>query len=429
MAQEGRLTRQIIGMLSARIPRLGIKRHLNDPRDARGQSWELQSLVTAMLVGLMAGCKNLAEVERLTAELSSASRKRLGIFRRIADTTMRDFAVALSPLEVCALIRESGQQAIRSKSVEPHGLPLDVVSMDGKTTAGEELDNQWAQTHKDSDGLGACGLVRTITCTLVSSLTKVCLEVVPMGNKSNEVGFFKTAFEQLYAHHKSAFDMVTYDAGAYSAANAELVVSAQKDYLFHLKDDRKFMTQKAVRVLGESKDVKAKTVDVLCKKDNVRVVRRLFMAEAPTGYKNMKTVRTVLRVQAQKLDGNDKVLFDEDRYFISSKLHSKLTPAQWLELVRRHWGVEVTHNILDVAFEEDERPWITHSAQGMLVVLLLRRLAFNLLSLFRSSTLRSEEKRRTPWKTLFGWVMRALEQATEAQLEGLRIRKISAVCS
>jgi hypothetical protein len=382
-----------------------------------------------MLVGLMAGCKNLAEVERLTAEFSSATRKQLGILRRIADTTMRDLAVALLPLEVCALIRVSAQQAVRSKAVEPVGLPLDVVSMDGKTTAVEELDNKWAQTHKDNDRLGACGLVRTITCTLVSSLTKVCLEVVPMGNKGNEVGFFKTAFEQLYAHHKSSFDMVTYDAGAYSAANADLVVSAQKDYLFHLKDDRKFMTQKAVRVLGESKNVMAETVDVLCKKDNVRVVRRLYMAESPNGYKSMKTVRTILRVQAQKLDGNGKVLFDEDRYFISSRLHSKLTPAEWLELVRRHWGVEVTHNILDVAFEEDERPWITHNAQGMLVVLLLRRLAFNLLSLFRSSTLRSEEKRRTPWKTLFGWVMRALEQATEQQLSGLRIRDVSPVCS
>jgi len=429
MAQDGRLTRRIIGMLSTRIPQLGISKHLTDPRSDRGKQWKLQPLVTAMLAGLMAGCKNLAEVERLTKELSPATRKRLSIPRRIADTTLRDLAVALSPLEVCALIRESAQRAVRSKAVEPDGLPLDVVSMDGKTTAVEELDNQFAQTHKDSDGLGACGLVRTITCTLVSSLAKVCLEVVPMGNKSNEVGFFKTAFEQLYTHHGSSFDMVTYDAGAYSAANAELVVSKKKDFLFHLKDDRKFLTQKAVRVLGKSKNVMAETVDVLCKKDNVRMVRRLYMAEAATGYKNMKTVRTVLRVQAQKIDGKGKVLFDEDRYFVSSKLHSKLTPAQWLELVRRHWAVEVTHNILDVAFEEDDRPWITHSAQGMLVVLLLRRLAFNLLSLFRSSTLRSDEKRRTPWKTLFGWVMRALEQATEEHLAGLRIRRVSAVCS
>lgn len=428
MAQEAGLTRRIIGMLSTRIPKLGIPRHLSDPRGARGQQWELQSLVTAMVVGLMAGCKNLAEVERLTAELSSASRKRLGILRRIADTTMRDLAVALSPLEVCALIRESAQQAVRSKAVEPFGLPLDVVSMDGKSTAVEELDNKWAQTHKDSDRLGACGLVRTITCTLVSSLAKVCLEVVPMGNKSNEVGFFKTAFEQLLAHHKTSFDMVTYDAGAYSAANAKVVTEAGKDYLFGLKDKRKFLRQKAESVLGDSKNVMAQTVNVLSKENNVRMVRRLYMAEAPTGYKTIKSVRTILRVQAQKLDGAGRILFTEDRYFISSRLHSKLTPQEWLELVRRHWAVEVTHNVLDVAFEEDDRPWITHSAKGMLVVLLLRRLAFNLLSIFRTSTLRSEEKRRTPWKTLFRWVMRALEQATEQHLEGLRIRN-DAVCS
>lgn len=50
------------------------------------------------------------------------------------------------------------------------------------------------------------------------------------------------------------------------------------------------------------------------------------------------------------------------RYFISSLLHNRLTWLQWLEVVRRHWGVEVTHNVLDASFREDERPFFTHSA-------------------------------------------------------------------
>jgi hypothetical protein len=142
-----------------------------------------------------------------------------------------------------------------------------------------------------------------------------------------------------------------------------------------------------------------------------------------------KSVRTILRVQAQKLDGEGKMLSTEDRYFISSRLHGLLTPEQWLELVRRHWRVEVCHNVLDVAFEEDERPWITHDDKGMLMVLLLRRLAYNVLALFRSVTLRSEDYRLTPWKTLARWVAKALEQATEEQLQGLRVRGLQVVCS
>ena len=63
---------------------------LDDPRSLRGRRWPLAVLLRAVLVALVAGCKSLAQAEALTAEMSAAARKRLGIARRIADTTMRD---------------------------------------------------------------------------------------------------------------------------------------------------------------------------------------------------------------------------------------------------------------------------------------------------------------------------------------------------
>jgi hypothetical protein len=422
MAQDGKLTRRMMGMMSARIPELGLE-SVADPRNDRGKHWQLPQLMSAMLLGSMAGCKNLAEVELLTAELSVAARRRLRVHRRVPDTTLRDAAVVIEPEEVCRLIRRSAQQADRRKALQSDGFPLDVMTMDGKSTSVEDLDNHYAQTHRDADGLGACGLVRTITCLLATCTARVLLEVVPMGSKSNEVGFFASAFNRALIHHPTRFDLVTYDAGAYSAANAKLVVEAKKHYLFGLKDERKFLRQKAEQVLGLSTNVQAETVDVLSKKDNVRVVRRLFMAESPNGYRDIRSVRTILRVQAQKLDRDGKVLFNEDRYFISDLIHDRLTPDQWLKLVRMHWQVEAFHGVMDVSFEEDDRPWITHSAQGMLVLLLLRRLAYNLLALFRSVTQRSDQKRATPWKNLFHSVRSALEQATEEHMAGLRQRE------
>lgn len=422
MAQDWKLTRRIMGMLSTRLREVPLE-SVTDPRGERGRRWQLPTLLHGVLLGLMAGCKSLAEVETLTADLSPVVRRRLKIGRRIADTTMRDVLTEIDPQEIGQLIARTASLAERRKALLPVGLPLDVVSMDGKATAVEDLDRKYAQTHHDRDGFGACGLVRTITCTLVSCAARALLEVVPMGAKGNEVGFFETAYRQLLKNHPKRFDVVTYDAGAYSAANAKLVVDSGKHYLFGLKDKRKFMRQKAEQVLGNSTVPEATSEDVLCKKNNVRVVRRLFMAKAPRGYKSIKSVRTIFRVQSQKIDGTGKVLEGEDRYFISSMLHTKLAFPEWLELARRHWAVETSHNILDVSFEEDARPWITHHAQGMLVVLLLRRLAYNLLTLFRSVTQRSEEKKLTPWKTLFRWVAKALEQATEAQLKGLRVRE------
>ncbi len=38
-------------------------------------------------------------------------------------------------------------------------------------------------------------------------------------------------------------------------------------------------------------------------------------------------------------------------------------------VVRLHWGVELTHQTLDVAFEEDARPWIRDNPRGLCAVL------------------------------------------------------------
>ena len=63
----------------------------------------------------------------------------------------------------------------------------------------------------------------------------------------------------------------------------------------------------------------------------------------------------------------------------------------------------------------------------MLVVMMLRRIAYNMLALFRSVTQRSEERRRMPWLELIEDVKLALVCATWAQLRGLRRRRVVAL--
>ena len=70
------------------------------------------------------------------------------------------------------------------------------------------------------------------------------------------------------------------------------------------------------------------------------------------------------------------------------------------------------HHTLDTAFAEDNRPWINADANGMLVVLLLRRIAYTLLTLFRSVTQRSDDARAIAWKSLMRWVWATLIAAT-----------------
>jgi len=100
-------------------------------------------------------------------------------------------------------------------------------------------------------------------------------------------------------------------------------------------------------------------------------------------------------------------------------------PAQWMLLIRRHWGVETTHQTLDVAFEDDDHPWIEQNPRGMLVVAILRRIAYTLLALFRGVTQRSGERRAMPWKLLLRNIHTALLVTTDVDLARLRLRASS----
>lgn len=113
--------------------------------------------------------------------------------------------------------------------------------------------------------------------------------------------------------------------------------------------------------------------------------------------------------------------------YVSSLDPQRLTPAQWLLLVRSHWGVEnQNHHTLDTAFAEDDRPWIKADANGMLAVLLLRRIAYTLLALYRAVTLRSDEHRAVRWKDLLARVRDALVALTPEHLARPRPREIAA---
>lgn len=89
MAQSGRTKRRIIGMLMHRIGEARLD-EVDDGRDPRGRRWPLATLLTGALLGLVAGSRSLKQVEQLTAELTAAVGSKLGIRRRIPDTTLRD---------------------------------------------------------------------------------------------------------------------------------------------------------------------------------------------------------------------------------------------------------------------------------------------------------------------------------------------------
>jgi predicted transposase YbfD/YdcC len=104
------------------------------------------------------------------------------------------------------------------------------------------------------------------------------------------------------------------------------------------------------------------------------------------------------------------------RYFITNRLFPYLSSKDWLQTIRNHWQVENNgHCTLDVSMKEDKRPWSRHP-HVHLIIALLRRVAFNLLSLYRGVYQRGEENRRMPWRRLLTQVGTVWVSATEEDL-------------
>jgi predicted transposase YbfD/YdcC len=401
------MLRRVSGWLSKRLPeaRLG---EVDDPRSLRGRRRSMASVLCSVVVGMVAGCRSLAAVEQVTAEMAPRMRRQLGLKGILPDTTARDLLCRMCPMSIRKALHRVVRKAHQRKALAAEGLPMGMVAMDGKATALPTWEGPYAQ-RQTIDGRGVRGVLRTVTAALVSARACPCIDAYPIPAETNEMGVFGAAFRALieaYPRSSGLFQLVSYDSGACSLANASVVVGAGFDYLFALKGDQPTLRAEAERHLAHRDKPDAITEDVTG--SNV-VVRRVFVSSDMEGFLDWEHLRAFVRVESEQVDKHGQVLARENRYFLSSFVPERLTAAQWLRAVRAHWGVEnQCHHTLDAVLREDENPWIEYDSNGALAVMLLRRIALTLLALFRSVTQRSDERRQTPWRDLLRAVYQAL---------------------
>ncbi len=420
---DGRFRKRLAGFLVKRVREVPFSQ-VSDPRARRGRTWKLPTLLNSVLVGMCAGVRSLADLEELTESLSRGVRRVLGIFGRVPDTTLRDLLVRLPLDGLRSCLHAVIRAAHRRKALEPVDLPFGIASMDGKCTAIEDLDHPYSQVQTHGGSMGASGLVRTVTSVLASSASKAILDCSPIPRETNEDGHFATALHELVATYGVGpyFRMVAYDSGACSRANAEHVVGHGLWYLFRLDAKQPTILAELERQLGHlpAKEALARTEDVT---GDGSLQRMLFVTTEIAGWHDWTHLSVGLRVHSQRYDRQGNLVSQEDRYYISSCPARRLTSAQWLRVIRWRWSVEnAAHNILDTAFAEDDKPWITGDAQGMLALLVIRRIACTLVALFRSVTQRGEDQRQVRFRSLLAGFYAALLSATAAHLDGLAPR-------
>jgi len=418
MVNENRITRRIVGMLGKGLKSAKLE-EVPDPRDPRGRRWSLPQLLSALLAGLMSGCKNLAEVERLTEDMSPRARSWLRLGRRVPDTTLRDVLCGLSPAALLPCLYGVVGAASRRKALSPDEPPFGVLALDGKGTMLPSCDDWYAQRQSV---VPLRGLVRSVTATLASSRARPCIDMTSIPAHTNEMGAFARALNNVVTAYGRGdlFRMVSYDAGACSRDNASHTRQLGLHYLFALTEAQPTLLEEARLNLEQRRADEADTVDEQWV-GNSCARRRIYLCDCTAVPEGWEHCRTMLRVDGEFVDASGKSS-SQQRFFVSSLGQHRLSGAQWLRVVRGHWSVETTHQVLDVAFQEDDSPWIRDNPRAMLVVAILRRIAYTILSLFRSVTQRSEQARAVPWKDLIWQVQRALLVATDQHVNGLEHR-------
>lgn len=405
-----RLTRRILGWIASRILDARLESVADRRRPKRG-SWPLQSFLSMVLIGLVAGCRSMGDLEELSSETSPAARRWLRLLGRLSDTTARGVLLKVDPEDLRKALYRQVRALHRRKVLAPTSLPWGVVSMDGKATTITSWDGVYAQQQ------GHRGSVRTITAMLASSDVRACLDAHPIPASTNEMGAYLPALERLVAAYASIdlFRVVMYDAGACSEANARGTRELGLHYVMVLNEAQPTLRAEAGRVdMGAGEVVTD---------DQKRVRYTIWVTEELAGFLDWSHLKTIVRVRRDELDARGLPVSSGERYFVTSLRKDALTAAEWTTLLRSRWGVENNcHHTFDTAFAEDERPWVTASPVGALNIILLRRLAYNMMAAYRGHTLRSETKNLTPWRKLMRWTYVALVAATLTAIERLRAR-------
>lgn len=410
---ESRSTRRMLGWLKARSAGFAWH-HVTDQRAVSRCCWNLATVLSTVVVGLLAGCHSVAELEALTSSMSRASQVMLGLHKRLSDTTVRRIVVGLVPDQLRAVLHAQIRGFHRQKALQPSGLRFGVVSMDGKMSSLRSWDGTYAQRQGDR------GMVRTITACLVSAPGRPCLDAYPIPAATNEMGTFMPALRALVTAYAGLdlFRVVMYDAGACSEANARGTRELKLHYVMQLTDAQPTLFAEAKRVLALAP---AQTFEGGPKSARVRYTIRL--TEDMAAFLNWGHLQTVVHVHRDTLLSDGSVLAGGDRYFVSSLASIAMNHQHWSTLIRARWGVENNcHHTFDKMFAEDDSVWFDADPKGALNIMLLRRLAYNAMTILRARTLRGEETRMMPWKRLILSVYNVLIAATEENTRGLRAR-------
>jgi len=323
------------------------------------------------ICAVISGANNLKAVAVYAQRKRSWLTQALGISEVPSYTTFWTVFVLLDPssLEKCFI------QWVQSKlKLTADG----IVSIDGKAQRGTakkasphsfvHIVSAWAATHH------------------------LTLGQLKVDGKSNEI----TAIPKLLDVLDVEGTIMTIDAMGCQTEIADKIVLKGADYVLALKGNQQSLTDEVENYFNQAEAIDFEGVewDAIGSKEagHGRVEKREIYVTEDIGWlpqkENWKNLKSIVMVKSERLlPGQTPSI--EKRYYISS------LPACALKIanaIRKHWGIEQTHWILDVAFREDEQ----NADAGNIAenMSLIRRVALNMLKQEKSAKCGIEIKRQ-----------------------------------
>ncbi len=385
---------------------------IGDPRDERGRRWSLQALMSTAVFSLMVMARSLRGAERFSEDLT-ASQGKLGIRRRVPDSTLGNLLAALDPKGLRRHLHRQILAEHRRKALEPKVVPIRAISIDGKTVATLKEEANADCQKQQAEGQEPLWLYRVVRATLISSSAALCIDQEAIPAATNDMGVFASFFAGLDKTYGRAglFDLVSTDAGFTSEANARQVDRAGKAYMMAIKGNQPELQREAQRLLWQKANNEVPEAEMDWESDSSRgwIKRQLWRTNEMAGWGTWSHLRQVwlVRVLARpNKEGPEKIL--EERFYATNLPWGRLGGDAILALVRAHWRIENNcFGRLDIEWQEDHGNWV-HRGNGLPVVSLLRVIAYNLLEMLHAVHLRSEAARESTWRQLRDWVRDAL---------------------
>jgi predicted transposase YbfD/YdcC len=310
---------------------------LDEPRHTRNRKHLLVDIVVITVSAIICGCDGPTAIHRWAKHRQSWLAQHLALPNGIPSRDcIRRLLIMLKPEAFQRCFQAWISDTITADATNPDRL----VAIDGKANR---------RSHDRAKDLGALHIVSAWATEEGIALGQVATDA-----KSNEI----TAIPQLLDQIDLKRTLITIDAMGCQKEIVKQIVAGGGDCVIAVKDNQPKLLAAIQKPFfdhleGDLRDLKPQSHETHEDGHGRIDDRYYYLAEVPRDFACrkdwpwVKAIGYTVRI-TRHADGTET---DEVRYYLSSR---DLSGQRFAEAVRRHWGIESMHWVLDVNFREDD---------------------------------------------------------------------------